>query len=335
MKNFFRLRTRAGFTLVELLVVIAIIGILVALLLPAVQAAREAARRTQCTNQIRQYAIALHNHHDSRKRLPNGCTGRDPSKANAAYFPAADKIYRKPLIVDVFPYLEESALYSAIDLKANVNDQYRGAANSNSPIVQPLKMFICPSDEPRQSRSCFDSYDFKGNYGVNWGGDSFLCQSPRGTSTTSTCAAGVPPAKQNFAPFHIAFGANFSKITDGTSKTLMLMEMIQAPSEAGVCDRRGRFWNDDSGTYQISTRNPPNSTNADNGECDPANAAVGLPCTTSGGLAEHHMAARSNHPGGVIVAFCDASTRLVNDNVNLVTWQAMSTMNLGEIYETP
>jgi prepilin-type N-terminal cleavage/methylation domain-containing protein/prepilin-type processing-associated H-X9-DG protein len=328
-----------GFTLVELLVVIAIIGILVALLLPAIQAAREAARKTQCINQMRQLGISLHNFHNARKRFPIGTQGLNPNLNTPTYsgFPAGAEPLRRPFLVDLFNYLEESNLYDSIDFTKDVNEQYRGSANANSPIVQRLNIYTCPSDEPRQSRACNDSYDYKGNYGVNWGGNTFSCQAPRNIPKfANACISDPKPDPlQRYAPFHIDFGARIGQITDGTSHTLAMMELIQASCDGLTCDRRGRIWNDDSGTYQVSTRNPPNSRLADVAVCDEANNAAGPPCEEVNARNQHHLAARSRHTGGVNVIMCDGSGTFVTDEIDLITWQSMSTMNGDETFNAP
>src|ERR1044072_4620693 len=113
----------AAFTLVELLVVIAIIGVLVALLLPAVQAAREASRRTQCTNQMRQLSLAMHNFHDVNNKLPHGAYGRDTNDPNWPY-PAMNTPQwkpRTPLVPYLMAYIEQTAIAGAWDFTKNYN----------------------------------------------------------------------------------------------------------------------------------------------------------------------------------------------------------------------
>ena len=322
---------------------IAIIGILISLLLPAVQSAREAARRTQCLNKMRQLGVALHNHHDTFGRFPLGSQGQNPGSNTAGYgWGGATRPPRKPLLIDLFPFIEEANLFDSIeeismDFTKNINDLYRGAANIDSPIVNIVPSYQCPSDGARISRSCNNSFDYKGNYGVNWGGNTFTCQAPRDIPEfANICSTDpTPDPMQRFAPFHIDFGAKMSQIADGTSKTLAMLEMLQAPCEGSVCDRRGRIWNDDSGTYQISMRNTPNNAAADQGTCDEANNAIGVPCSRGGGRNTHHMASRSRHPGGVNVIMCDASGTFISDSIDVQTWQAMSTMNGEETYALP
>src|SRR5262245_23944515 len=140
-------RLQAGFTLVELLVVIAIIGVLVALLLPAVQSAREAARRTQCTNQIKQFGLARHNFHDVNLAFP---AARDqlPSSTNLATPFIASWVPR------VLPFIEQQAMYDQYDFNQTWdNTGVGGNANATTGVVlKEVKGFLCPSAPNKQSR---------------------------------------------------------------------------------------------------------------------------------------------------------------------------------------
>ena len=145
-------RERSGFTLVELLVVIAIIGILIALLLPAVQAAREAARRSQCTNNLKQLGVALHNYHDTHKSLPFLCggTGAWPEAGAAVYgtywtlSPTSTSAYRLSGFVSLLPYIEQQAVY---DMSSSNNFSPGGWCDvANSPVYARIPAFFCPSD---------------------------------------------------------------------------------------------------------------------------------------------------------------------------------------------
>src|SRR5438874_12386535 len=138
---------RRGFTLVELLVVIAIIGVLVALLLPAVQAAREASRRTKCSNNMRQLAIACHMFHDTNNRLPIGSQGR---VLPTGFYPGQGGVpstpipVRKPFIPDILPYLEQANIASLYD----PNFAYNNAKNA-APVAMKIVVMQCPSDPPQ------------------------------------------------------------------------------------------------------------------------------------------------------------------------------------------
>lgn len=323
-----------GFTLVELLVVIAIIGILVALLLPAVQAAREAARRTECINKMHQLGIALHNFHDTKKRFPEGAIGRDPQSPTLAYT-ALSQVHRVAFAIHLFPFIEEGTRHSAY----NFNGTYHSmVSDPNSPFAVPQPAFNCPSDETVRTTLCDGAVarDYKGNYGVNWGAWSYDCQvvelratragvvPSRGCSTDSTKAV-----KQHGAPFHVEWGARMSQITDGTSRTLAMMEMVQVPELKTVCDRRGRIWNDDFGCYQITTHATPNSLDYDVSFCD--TQFPEYPCQQSTDAQQGRLGSRSRHPQGVVVLLCDASVHFVSDSIDLLAWQAASSINRGEV----
>ena len=151
-----RLRFKGGFTLVELLVVIAIIGVLVALLLPAVQAAREAARRTQCTNHMRQWAIAMHNHHDTYGKLPYG----------------AGNNKRTVWVNFLWQFVEQQNLADSYDFTKHFYEVPNTIQSSlSSPVGKKLVIYYCPSDRiGAVQTSPTDTYwRAKGNYQVNWG----------------------------------------------------------------------------------------------------------------------------------------------------------------------
>jgi prepilin-type N-terminal cleavage/methylation domain-containing protein/prepilin-type processing-associated H-X9-DG protein len=316
---------RSAFTLVELLVVIAIIGVLVALLLPAIQAAREAARRTQCTNKMRQLGIALQNYHNTYKRFPIGGQGNNLDNANLSH---SNGPVRVAFAVFLFPFIEEGTLYQNYDFSTSVLSQ----AARTGPFAVSQPCYTCPSDEPQQCTLCDNgaSVDFKGNYGINWGPWTFDCQFV--DSATQTRAAKCTTdsriaARLHNAPFHVQYGAKISQIVDGTSKTLAMMEMVQIP-QLTSCDRRARIWNDDFGCYQITARFTPNSRNSDSSNCE---NRPEYPCVDSSDAQESRMISRSRHPSGVNVVMCDSSVHFISDSVSLLAWQASSTIAGGEI----
>jgi prepilin-type N-terminal cleavage/methylation domain-containing protein len=302
---------RQAFTLVELLVVIAIIGVLVALLLPAVQSAREAARRMKCTNNMKQWALAMHTHHDTYSRLPYA------KKNNPLTV----------LIVNLWPYIEQSALHSQYNFNMGYFEVPNCVANTFDGLVaQQVNIYICPSDRPKSPFHQGDQFwRAKGSYVLNWGPytDPFdLSQ----------------PLPQSLAPFgakdFISAGGStnnplqtrFSEITDGTSNTLLMSEVIIHPISS-LRDRRGDFHNDGNGCSIFQTLRTPNSG------VDSIKDAIAcqdfqpyMPCSPT---PFGHITARSRHPSGVMASWCDGSIRFVPNNVNLTTWQTISTMNDG------
>jgi prepilin-type N-terminal cleavage/methylation domain-containing protein len=227
---------RAAFTLIELLVVIAIIAVLIALLLPAVQAAREAARRIQCVNNLKQLGLALHQYHDVNERFSPGIY-RDPTTGlNLA------SGFRQPFVVAMMPFYDQLNAFNTY----NVSLLFNTPDNMTTRTIR-LAVYQCPSDTPQVfgqlPGAAANPLDTKGNYGPNWGFKAFLDQGGGNGVAVS--------------PFYLSYGARFADIVDGTSNTLAMMEMRQAPSPNGkpqVVDRRARLWNDDTACNQVSKR---------------------------------------------------------------------------------
>jgi prepilin-type N-terminal cleavage/methylation domain-containing protein/prepilin-type processing-associated H-X9-DG protein len=321
---------RNAFTLVELLVVIAIIGVLVALLLPAVQAAREAARRSQCQNNLKQVALAIHNYEDTFKTLPGGvgrwgcCWGTWQ--------------------VRVLPYMEQKNLsdnYVNSDGHDGTGPRYGQGQNVQRVTSVRIKSLTCPSDVPNAPIGTprITSH----NYGVNFGNTSFY-QAPIVRAGVTLLFGGAPfnayTGGLNFGddgPSTAAIAATFpriygtpvrlAEITDGTSNTLLMAEVVQGR----VNDLRGfSWWGGASGFVTYLT---PNSTEPDvctGGICNLTDRN-NPPCTTTSTTTRPRMmGTRSRHPTGVQVSYCDGHVGFITNNINYNTWQAVGTSLAGE-----
>lgn len=321
-------RVSSGFTLVELLVVIAIIGVLIALLLPAVQAARESARRSQCLNNMKQLGLGMLNYESTYSKLPPGTLGRDPIDSDHGFYSGAP---RTPMLIFLLPYVEEGIRTDLYDMTTSWHLQ---PFETIQLINSTLPTFQCASGETVRMEGDSRGYnDSKGNYGVNWGANNFADQEDE-VALGESRPRFEPVEDGRKAPFWIEFGAKLSQISDGTSNTLMMMEMLQAPSTDGLTDRRGRIWNDDTSCYQISTFAQPNTTEKDIGRCEDL-PEFAMPCQNTGPSNNHRMASRSRHPGGVNALWCDGSVRFITDDVDLVAWKLASMMSDGIPFEIP
>jgi prepilin-type N-terminal cleavage/methylation domain-containing protein len=283
---------RSGFTLVELLVVIAIIGILVALLLPAIQAAREAARRTQCNNNQKQIALALHNYHDTYNRFPPGYFTTITSSSNPN---------RYCWFQTILPFVEQSALFDQFQPEINARRNPWDWPGSG----ERIQGFMCPSDP---ARGKVTGAGFHGNYLVVHGGHSLQ------PSSNQRSANGM---------FYVYSETKLADVLDGTSNVAMLGE-IRLLRDGD--DRRGRYYQVgyDTANVTLALRDTPNGA-ADTGHQDRIRNSQWTPANhASGDGGWYRLNARSYHPGGVLIALADGAVRFVSDNVNTRTWE-----NLG------
>ena len=303
---------RRAFTLVELLVVIAIIGVLIALLLPAVQAARSAARRSACTNNLRQIGLALQNYHAAHQAFPSGRGAPTPR----IFSPHAH----------LLAFMEQNTLRAQIDLTdapapfSTPTTSFDGARN-HAAAISTVSVLLCPAD-PIQGRVP----------GVEYGATNYAgCAGSGAGSGTLTNADGV---------FFLASAVSIKDITDGTSNTAAFSERPLgpgAPAEAGplsvilefpaaadptatACESAsGGSWNAERGgkwivgNYGNTLYNHALPPNAVQWDCMNATQQKG------------RFAARSDHAGGANVLRCDGSVAFVGDDVEHVVWQAAAT----------
>jgi prepilin-type N-terminal cleavage/methylation domain-containing protein len=319
---------RSAFTLVELLVVIAIIGILVALLLPAIQAARAAARRTQCQSNIKQVGLALQNYHSARQIFPPGMQHNQPALA------AGNLRHRPNWIMLILPYIEEQALYDSFhpdtwDLTkqvyvspspAPVGDANRDERGTRIPSL------LCPADQGADVL-------FKGNHGLegdNWGRANYACN---GDNERADVAITKEPSR--IGVMRINKSLKIGQILDGTSHTILAAEVRIGVSEL---DRRGVWAIGHAGSSNLTWHgfsgdcNGPNSANPRSDDiygCNQLIASLGGINVTEGNsiLQQERMSCwepcpslqacpRSRHaPGGVHVVMCDGAVRWISDSI--------------------
>ncbi len=307
-------RTR-GFTLIELLVVIAIIAVLISLLLPAVQSAREAARRIQCTNNLKQIGLAMHNYHDAVGSLPPGVVGC----CNGTWQ------------VFILPYIEQGNLANSYNFFTP-----RYVDPSNVTVTTGfINALLCPSDERSKPTStalgAFNGQVSAHNYVANWGQTDIdqqnLLNGVAFMGAPFTFIAHYSNANHVDTP-NKGMLTRFASITDGLSNTMLVSETVVGKGS----DLRGLTWWADATGYTSFI--PPNSSLFDLMYSASACAYPfnnNTPCqiaTTQSGLM---TGARSRHPGGVNVTMADGSVRFVKNSVNIATWRALSSTKGGEV----
>ncbi|WP_406697130.1 DUF1559 domain-containing protein [Singulisphaera sp. Ch08] len=342
-------RRRRGFTLIELLVVIAIIAVLIALLLPAVQSAREAARRSQCVNNLKQLGLAVHNYESSTQCIPPAGTTCGAQ--------------RYSMKARILPYMEQTGIYNAFNWNfipynwtnpgtisntcngiAYVDDYVVGRAVNVTAGSTKISNFLCPSDPNIGNSGTWNingyPYPIAGsNYATNDGTER------RYTGSKTNGAAWWTGGDGN-----VGIVLTLASITDGTSNSALFSEFVKGQSgknlpglnivwtnatalgaggsvqaDAASCqkstvinwDYKGEYWNhQDSGrggTYQHT--NLPNTKS----------------CGAGGWGYDGQIAASSYHSGGVNVLFLDGTVRFVKSTVSPASWYAIGTVNLGEV----
>ncbi|MEX0676078.1 MAG: DUF1559 domain-containing protein [Pirellulales bacterium] len=306
-------RARSGFTLVELLVVIAIVGVLTALLLPAVQSAREAGRRTSCLNNLKQIGVALQNFHQSQGRFPPGRGGPPPKIFSALAY--------------LLPYVEESSLEGLIDLSQAPTNvvvkgvPYSGKANYPAAITT-VAMLACPSDlsAGRVSGSEFGATNYAANSGSAavdgslWPADGVFFGESQvrfrdlldGSSHTAAFSERMLGTGLPFTPPQTGLF-----ILELSNSVVLDDNSCASPGSGNWYNARGAKWI--LGNYGNTLYNHHFTPNPPQWDCMNQPQQKGF------------MAARSYHPDGVNVVFCDGSTRFVEDNIDLAVWRATAT----------
>jgi len=338
-------RQRSGFTLIELLVVIAIIGVLIALLLPAVQAAREAARRTQCINNLKQIGLAIQTYHDSVRSLPPGASDmRNGWQQWSA-------------LAMLLPFLEQAPLYSAANF-SNTGDSCDPGGRNSTVIKSTISGFLCPSDTDRMSNA-----DGHVNYAMNWGSKAYRYSSQ--------------PCGPFVAADQTRMTVGLQSILDGTSQTAAASERVKGIGNGELLGNQNQAreqidpLNPDSDVLELAATSdsdatsisplyyqackvlsptstvastgipggmwhtvlmgntcythimPPNAQSCGYGSIDNSNPDGNHPMGA--------LTASSRHSQSVNVVFLDGSTRTVRNSISNQIWWALGTMAGNEV----
>lgn len=330
---------RNAFTLVELLVVIAIIGILMSMILPAVQSARESGRRTQCKNNLKQLSLALQAFHTANNRFPVGIGYFGQNK------PDCSGGGRHFWTYTIMPHLELGNVYKLINPAQWANNG--GDANTRIAWQTTIPNYQCPSD-PSHVEASGTTWNFQNYTRANYVG----CFSPHGfiaePEASATClakhnmnggqATTANPTVLSTSPLLTKPGRaifNFfgkirkdAHVHDGMSKTIAFSEVISGEDSM---DFRGAWWQDQGVGY--SHYRTPNSPQDDPSHGSRANTKPELPPLTqiSGGWTAMMYGARSMHTGGVCVGLVDGSVNFIDDQISSEAWTAYASMDGGDV----
>jgi prepilin-type N-terminal cleavage/methylation domain-containing protein/prepilin-type processing-associated H-X9-DG protein len=299
---------RTGFTLVELLVVIAIIGILVALLLPAIQAAREAGRRSQCQNNLKQIGLAIQSHHDTRKQFPMGRNRFDQFAVSWAFF--------------LLPYMEETSVYNSWNSKARVDDLQNAAA-----MRTPIETYACPSRRRAAADRNFDNNstppaanaigvatlaDYSANAGIQ------LLTGMVGSDENATVFGAY--SRVDSGPIFSGSHISARQVEDGLSNTFAVAERHLPPVPQNTAEEMKDYEIGDTASIPGDT---PHTT---------------FRCTEKG-LAEsmddpsHNKFGSSHSSGTVNAVFLDGHVRGLQPDISIDVLKALSTIGGGEVVQ--
>ncbi|WP_165219045.1 DUF1559 domain-containing protein [Aquisphaera insulae] len=337
--------SRRAFTLIELLVVIAIIAVLIALLLPAVQSAREAARRIQCVNNLKQLGLAFHNYLNTHNSLPPGrIWAPRPTKSSTDFPTIFAGVQNTTWFTLMLPLVEQSNLSNSFNFTLGAEGYYGAGlaaaagffANSTVSATK-ISGFQCPSDREEQFQIA-TSYAggllsgpilTKGNYAVSWGN----------TDWGAAHSSGLGSQYMRSAFGHDG-NISIAAITDGTSNTVFTAEVLQGAKN----DIRGVMWSIVPGGSSFMTRFTPNGLkdylnivnggdylNNDPGLFCTSEPVLQMPCFPGAGDHEAFSGSRSRHPGGVNAGMGDGSVRFIKNSIAAPIWIGINTISGGEV----
>ena len=323
---------RRGFTLVELLVVIAIIATLIGLLLPAVQTAREAVRRTQCLNNLRQIGLALHGFHDARQYLPPAfATASAPGNVNWRSLTTTTPGFFEPgwsFFAYVLPYMEQGSLHAQLDLSMPILHSRNDVARTEAAL---MPLYVCPSDTSPRLIDVLD-YGASSTATTLSGAGTVIA---RGPVSSYAGVLGTTDHEEN-GRFDGVFFRNsrvrIGQITDGTSKTVCIGERMSRMAEATwlgsitgseVVHAEG-WWQRLGYSHRSQNYRPANCQTT----CHIRSSAPNLATNSPSGFF-------SPHASGCNFLNVDASVRLIADDVDLTTFRALATRAGGEAVAVP
>ena len=308
-----------GFTLVELLVVIAIIGTLVGLLLPAVQAARESARRSTCSNNLKQITLAMSVFHDGKQQFPIGVVA--PSNMGSAFN------QRISWMQQLLPFVEEAGLYSSLAPKLSP----QASVSYTIANLKSVSGYTCPSDTALGTKAVSPyqtGFLPRSNYVGCFSPDAGMV-----SKDADYTLGGGKSTSDLLSLFNYNVKRRMKNVTDGISKTVAVSESIAGTPDSA--DVRGAWW--EPWGAQYSHKNAPNSNVPDaiwSVVAIPYNMCVSTPTAPcNGGASEWAnlvFSARSKHSGGVNAGMADGAVLFISDNVNAAVWQALGSINGGE-----
>lgn len=330
--------SRSAFTLVELLVVIAIIGVMVGLLLPAVQAAREAARRMQCSNNLKQLALGLHNYHGAFNMYPYSVakSGALSGSAAGGAVPGADEIRNHRGWISVLPFIEQQAVYDLADMRLPASSHKRAACpgtvpnplpgqpgNRNDEVVSTvINTFLCPSDPNPETYATVSSADYAISPSSTSRQGAFTNYDFSVQRTDATDENWDRKNMQTRRMFGQNVNSKIRDVTDGTSNAVMLLESTRL------------MWNGAAQTWGYSKWV---GHGIDIAYAEGINFRLCCSWTTppfanpqvSNRLA-HWGTVGSVHPGGAQAALGDGSVRFISENTDLVTLQRLAYISDGQ-----
>ena len=297
-----RVTNRAGFTLVELLVVIAIIGILVALLLPAIQAAREASRRAQCGSNLKQLGVALQNYHDSYRKLPPGAlwSGTNP--------------YRGSMLVHLLPFVEQQAVYDLFNFSVLTDGQTTSGGVAIGSLIVPV--YVCPSDTNTGLLNGLAIHNYTGSRGATALIDNpaYSCPSAAGWNAYALCP--YDNASNYCGPFtRMSVCIALRDVTDGLSTTIFMGEVRRACS--GHTQAGWATSNDGNGL--AATIIPINVDS-----CHTAGTGCDQPWNWN-----NELGFKSLHPGGCQFVFGDGAVHYLAESIDHWNYQYLGSSLLG------